>query len=180
MGKKYHIQPGDKFGRLTCVSFDHIGKHYRSYFLFHCNCGKYKVILGSGVVSGNTKSCGCLSSEIKKSKRLPENLGVIYQIVLGYKRHATRRKIKWLINIFDVKEIIIKPCFYCGAINTNNKITKNLKEGFLYNGIDRKNNKGNYTTKNCVPCCKQCNRAKGNMKFKDFIKWIKAMAEQWG
>jgi len=180
MNKKYHVSPGDRFNRLVCLSFHHVGNHHRSYFVFRCDCGKEKIILGSGVVSGNTKSCGCLSAEVKKQKILPNNAGVIYQIILGYKRHANRRGLKWLLSITDVRNIIDKPCYYCGAINSNKKITKSKKEGFLYNGIDRKDNKQHYTIDNSLPCCKQCNRAKGDMSFDKFIAWIKAMADQWG
>jgi len=177
--KKYHIQPGDKYGRLTCIRFDHIGNHNRSYFLFKCDCGNEKIILGSGVKSGNTQSCGCLSDEIKR-RRLPNNRGVIYQIILGYKRHAKRRNLEWNLSINQVAEIIQKPCYYCGAIKSNKKITKSCKEGYSYNGIDRLNNKKGYHIDNVVPCCAQCNRAKGNMSFDNFIIWIKAMADKWG
>lgn len=180
MGKKYHIKPGDKFGRLTCIRFDHIGKHYRSYFLFKCECGKEKIILGSGVISGNTKSCGCFSAEIKKAKRLPDNRAVIYQIILGYKRHAKDRGYEWDLTFDEVVQIISKPCHYCGELNSNVKITKNFKHGFLYNGIDRVDNRIGYNAANCVSACNQCNRAKGALSKKEFIKWIKKLAEQWG
>jgi len=36
--KKYHIQPNDKFNRLTCIRLDHVGRHNRSYFVFRCEC----------------------------------------------------------------------------------------------------------------------------------------------
>lgn len=178
--KKYHIKPGDKYGRLTCIRFDHIGNHNRSYFLFKCDCGNEKIILGSSVKSGNTKSCGCYSMEVKQNKRLPENRGVIYQIILGYKHGAKERGYKWDLIIDQVVGIIQKPCYYCGNEKSNTKITKNYKEGYSYNGIDRLDNTKGYSIENCVPCCKQCNRAKGTMSFDEFIKWIKAMANQWG
>src|ERR1700743_1731919 len=135
--KQYHIKEGDKFGRLTCLKFSHIGKHNRSHFVFKCECGKEKVILGSGVISGNTKSCGCLSSEIKKSKRLPQNAGVITQIILGYKRHAKDRNINWELTRTEFEKIIFLECAYCGIHPSNKKITKNFKQGIMYNGIDR-------------------------------------------
>lgn len=179
MGNKYHIQPGDRFNRLTCIDLDHIGKHHRSYFLFKCDCGKKKVILGSGVVSGNTKSCGCLSLEVKKAKRLPSNHGEVTAIILGYKRHAKTRKYDWLLSREDVNDIILKNCHYCNSTPKNIKTTKNSIEGLLYSGIDRVDNDRGYESDNCVPCCKQCNRAKGEMSKNEFIIWIKAMAEQW-
>ena len=81
----------------------------------------------------------------------------------------------------------MSPCFYCGAEKSNHKVTKNCKEGFDHNGIDRIDSSKGYTPDNVVPCCKICNKAKMDMDQKDFILWIqraanhtKAMAEQWG
>lgn len=186
MKRKYHIQPGEKFGRLTSIRLDHVGNHNRSYFLFKCDCGKKKVILGSGVKSGNTRSCGCLSIEAKKNKRLPNNKGVINHLILQYKRHANRRGFDFNLSFDQFSDLISKPCFYCGLPPSNNKITKNCS-GFVYSGIDRGDSKNGYTKENCVPCCDRCNRAKGNMDIEHFIAWVrrvynhkKAMAEQWG
>jgi hypothetical protein len=183
--RSYHIKPGDKFHRLTAIKLDHVGQHNRSYFLFKCACGTEKVILGSLVKSGNTKSCGCLSREVKKSKLLPNNTGVINQIILGYKRHATGRGFAWNLTFDEVVNIINKPCHYCGTINSNKKITKNCKGGFSYNGIDRVDSRGNYAIGNVVPCCDFCNKAKGNKTKQEFLSWVKriyqnAMADQWG
>lgn len=186
--KEYHIKQGEKYERLTCLSFHHIGDHNRSYFLFNCDCGKDKVLLGSHVKSGNTKSCGCLGVEVRKSQRLSNDRGVIYQIILGYKRHALGRNKKWLLDLDQVRGLVVQPCHYCGLEYSNIKKTKNYKEGFNYNGIDRVDSIGDYTPDNTVPCCNLCNKAKMAMSKQDFISWItrvyhhqqKAMATQWG
>jgi len=171
MKKKYHIQPGDKFNRLTCINLDHIGSHYRSYFLFKCVCGNKKIILGSGVVSGNTKSCGCLSKENKAKKRLPNNHSEITAIILQYKRHAKARSIKFSLSRCDVDKIVRMDCYYCGSKPSNLMLTKNSISGFKYNGIDRIDNTKGYSLKNCAPACKICNIAKRNMTIKDFNEW---------
>jgi len=36
----------------------------------------------------------------------------------------------------------------------------------------------NQTKENSVPCCFICNRAKGNMGYKDFILWIQTIAKK--
>lgn len=181
----YHINPGDKFNRLTCVRFDHVGKHYRSYFLFRCSCGNTKVILGSLVKSGNTKSCGCLKDE-QRRKRISDYHSEITAIILGYKRHAERREFKWLLSRKQVEDIIKRNCYYCGTVPSNKKKTKNsIGGGLIYSGIDRLDSNKDYSPDNVVPCCKICNYAKSNMNIGDFKKWAikigqKAMAEQWG
>ena len=178
---------GEKVSRLTALSLDHIGKHYRSYYLFRCDCGKEKVILGSLVTSGNTKSCGCLVREVGRAKLLPGNRGVINQIILGYKRHAKGRGFAWNLSFENVAEVIVKPCYFCGAAPSNIKITKNCRGGFRYNSIDRTDSLQGYEPDNIVPACDFCNRAKGNKTNGEFLAWVKrinehqnAMAEQWG
>jgi len=169
--KKYHINVGDTYNKLTCISFSHIGKHYRSYFLFKCDCGTEKIILGSNVIRGDTKSCGCHIRDLKKSKRLPLNAGVITQIILQYKRHARNRNINWHLTHQDVEKIIFNNCHYCGIPPSNKKITKSFKDGLMYNGIDRIDSNLDYTIDNIVPCCKLCNMSKKDLSLQDFKEW---------
>lgn len=181
-----NIKPGDRFHRLVALGFDHTDKRYRSYFKFKCDCGTEKVILSSGVKSGNTKSCGCLSKEVLKSRRISENHSEVTAIVLGYKRHAADRKLEWLLGRVDVENIIKLPCYYCGQPPSNTKKTKNsIGNGLKYSGIDRIDSNIGYTINNVVPCCKICNYAKSNMLTSDFQDWAirigkNAMAGQWG
>ncbi len=53
---------GKIFGRLKVVSFSHSTKK-GPYFKCLCECGKEKVIRGLSVLTGGTKSCGCLAKE---------------------------------------------------------------------------------------------------------------------
>ena len=149
--------------------------------------GNEIVLRGTAFTSGNTKSCGCLSKEVKKAKRLPNNQGVINHIILQYKRHARDRNLSWNLTYEQVEKIIQEPCFYCGAEKSNHKVTKNCKEGYDHNGIDRIDSSVVYEPNNVVSCCKICNHAKSNLTKDDFINWAirvaehsKAMAEQWG
>lgn len=175
-----------KFNRLTVIKFSHYDKNHRKHYLCKCDCGVEKTIQGSLLKSGNTKSCGCFGKEIRRTlHKLPNNKGVINQIILGYKRHAKRRGFSWSLTFDEVANTISKPCHYCGAINSNKKITKNCKEGFLYNGVDRVDSLLNYTIDNVVPCCGFCNKAKGNKTMSEFLSWVRkiynnAMADQWG
>jgi hypothetical protein len=72
--------------RLTPIKFHHRDKRYRKYFVCQCSCGKTIICHGASIVSGNTKSCGCLAKESRANSRLPNNKGVITQIILGIKR----------------------------------------------------------------------------------------------
>jgi hypothetical protein len=182
MKQKTILKQGNKINRLTVLEFSHIGNHNRKYFKFKCDCGKEKIILGSLVVSGNTKSCGCLSIEVKKSKLLPNNMGVIRQIILGYKRHAKDRGFCFNLSESQVIKLISEKCYYCGLPPSNKKTTKN-HTGLFYSGIDRVDSDKDYDIDNCVSCCEQCNKAKRDISIEQFKDWIerlhKAMAEQW-
>ena len=136
MKRRNELKTGEKFNRLTVIRFNHKDKRHRRYYLFRCDCGIEKVIHGTSVTRGNTKSCGCYGREIKK-RRLPNNRGVINHIILQYKRHAKNRDIKWCLKYEDVERIIQLPCYYCGEEKSNHKITKNCLEGYDHNGIDR-------------------------------------------
>lgn len=58
---KYKDITGQKFGRLTAISFVENRKHH-SYWLFRCDCGREKII-GKGNAAGQTLSCGCYQKE---------------------------------------------------------------------------------------------------------------------
>jgi len=53
---------GKRFGRL--VAIDRTGKYRGAYkWLCVCDCGRTGEVLGSKLVSGHTKSCGCIRNE---------------------------------------------------------------------------------------------------------------------
>jgi 5-methylcytosine-specific restriction endonuclease McrA len=57
----------------------------------------------------------------------------------------------------EFNDLSARECHYCG------------KKG--PNGIDRVDNNKGYLKENCVPCCKHCNYAKGNLSMEDFSDW---------
>ena len=182
------LPPGTKFNRLTIIKLNHKDNRWRRHYLCKCDCGNEKVVQGSLMVSGNTKSCGCLVKEMGQSKRISKNHSEITAIILGYKRHAKDRDIKFMLTREDVINIIFNKCHYCGSDLSNNKITKNsINGGLHYNGIDRIDSHKDYTIDNVVPCCKICNLAKRDKSRDIFLTWInrvymhqEAMADQWG
>ncbi len=184
--KNTEIKFGDKFHRLTVLEFSHQDKRWRKFYKVKCDCGEFRTIMGSAMISGNTKSCGCFSKEVRARRRVSKNHSEITAIILGYQRHALGRGFKWFLSRKEVEEIIEKNCFYCDSPPSNVKKTKNsLEEGLLYSGIDRVDSTKDYTNQNCVPCCKICNNAKSNMSLKCFKMWAekigqRAMASQWG
>lgn len=183
--KKQELVNGEKYNRLTVVSFSHSDKRRRKFYDVQCECGNHKKIMGSAMISGNTKSCGCFSREVKANKRISNNHSEVTAIILGYKRHAESRGFKWFLDREHVELLIASECLYCGSKPSNIKKTKNsISGGLFYSGIDRIDSNSDYTEKNSVPCCKICNYAKSNMDVDEFKEWAirigkKAMANQW-
>ena len=68
-----------------------------------------------------------------------------------------------------------KNCHYCGVEPNQfpkGNWAKSYNGLFIYNGIDRKDNKIGYLLENCVSCCTICNRAKHSLSEEDFENWI--------
>jgi 5-methylcytosine-specific restriction endonuclease McrA len=169
---------------MVILSFHHKDKRWRRYYLCQCDCGSQKIIHGSLLKSGNTKSCGCLSREIRAATALPGSLGAMRQVILqNYKRGGKGKS--WNITEEEFYNTTQKSCFYCGVSPSQRRKGKGNGHDFIYNGIDRVDSKKGYTLDNIVPCCRNCNIAKNDMTTKEFLSWIirvwgKAMADQWG
>lgn len=60
MGRPVNNLIGQKFGSLTVLERDNnfIGKSAK--WICQCDCGKIKTAIGSHLINGHTKSCGCL------------------------------------------------------------------------------------------------------------------------
>jgi hypothetical protein len=132
------ITIGSKFSRLTVVS-----KTIESH-IFNC-ANKYHLL------SGLTKSCGCLKKE---------------NAVSNWNKQSLKKRKEYG---FSNKNRIFK--YYI----MNHKGTHGIYvyNGIdLYNGIDRIDHKIGYIVSNIVPCCTTC-MMKGKLSYDDFFKIIK-------
>lgn len=58
---------GETFGLLKAVErLPNYNNSGRTYYKCICKCGNYKDVLGSNLVRGHTKSCGCAGSQLKE------------------------------------------------------------------------------------------------------------------
>lgn len=56
---------GRRFGKLIVIERKGSNKNKKSLWLVHCDCGKEKIVIGSNLTNGSTKSCGCLVSKYR-------------------------------------------------------------------------------------------------------------------
>ena len=151
---------GKTFSRLTVLKQFGKSKNGHLMFLCKCECGNEKLIIGSSLVYGDTKSCGCLSRE--KAYIMGINHGIAMREISRNPKRIERKRIK---NAFSN---MLNRCFNPKDMNYKNyggrgvkvcDVWSNDPESFIewslsngYSGnltIDRIDNDGDYTPNNC-------------------------------
>jgi hypothetical protein len=179
---------GKKFGRLTVIGFAYYkprknGNSRDAFWQCKCDCGNEKEVMNSNLLSGNVSSCGCVREEsLKKLHEANIDDSATFRAVLKtYKWSAKQRGISFKLTEEKFKELTQGNCEYCGTqpsfIKERNGRTAYKGKPYVYNGIDRVDNDKGYVSDNCVPCCRICNIAKGEMTVKEFLDWIKKVYE---
>ena len=54
---------GKKFGKLTVIEFLGTNSYAKPYYKCKCECGNEVEVVGAHLLSGNTRSCGCIKLE---------------------------------------------------------------------------------------------------------------------
>jgi len=165
---------GKKFGRWIVIKRNYPNRKLQPIWLCRCDCGKEKSVMGNSLRKGISKSCGCLSNELKSVRRkLDSGLANMRAIIRQYKANAKKRGIEFKLTEEQFKKITQKDCYYCGAKPNNVTDPRDCNGEYVYNGIDRIDNIKGYTVDNVVPCCKRCNRAKDAYTLQEYKDWIK-------
>jgi hypothetical protein len=66
---------GQRFGRLTAVSFSRVDHHQKRLWWWQCDCGQRKEINHSLVRQGRISSCGCLAKELLTQRLVKDIAG---------------------------------------------------------------------------------------------------------
>ncbi len=162
---------GQRFGRLVCVDYElrdvpdkKRSNKQRAYWHCVCDCGRSTIVTATNLRKGNTTSCGC-------SRVLPDDAVAKRAIAYKYRRSALQRGQEMDLDDDVLADLLQQPCHYCGA-GPSNLLRGSGNKPFPYNGLDRVDNGIGYLLDNVVPCCRQCNFAKGSMSYSDFLAWI--------
>jgi hypothetical protein len=178
----YRDLTNQKFEKLTAISpyshkFVKNGKKTSTmYWDCKCDCGNDFRATSQGLVSGNTKSCGCfkVKPELKDKDREKRIGRAVYNSNI---KDKNKRKFESETDIpFDAWfKMSQEPCFYCGLKSSNEQ--KDTKRGklitdtiFYYNGIDRVDSSKSYALDNVVTCCKYCNWFKLDDPTQEFLR----------
>lgn len=178
----YKDLTNQKFEKLTAISpyshkFVKNGKKTSTmYWDCKCDCGNDFRATSYGLISGNTKSCGCFKvrPELKDKDRERRIGRAVYNSNI---KDKNKRKFESETDIpFKIWfEMSQKACFYCGLESSNEQ--KDVKRGklitdtiFYYNGIDRVDSSKSYALDNVVTCCKYCNWFKLDDPTQEFLR----------
>jgi hypothetical protein len=167
---------GKKFKRLIPISS--FRKDGRIFYNCRCDCGEKLIVARGNLLSHNTLSCGCLKKErIIRSSTKPPGVAAFNALYGKYRiSWAKRRGLNFELSKDEFRKLTQGNCFYCGAKPKRDFSKANGKRfyngSYLYNGIDRINNKKGYTMDNCVTCCYECNKMKGTFGIEFFLNRI--------
>lgn len=116
--ERKYIEPGTRFGRWT-VLIEGDYKYGRPGYMCRCDCGTEKLMSQRGLVTGDSKSCGCLHKEVsrKQAKRLFTRHGNYNKP--WYKRFMKHRRRKadegWTIEMEQLLSELQSECVICGS-----------------------------------------------------------------
>jgi hypothetical protein len=106
------------------------------------------------------------------STRKPYGEASFNRLVKRYRVNAKRRKLSFTLTRQQIRNLVSLPCFYCGKEPSQVIQEPDAYGPYVYTGIDRKDSAKGYTRKNCISACKDCNSAKSNMSYADWILFL--------
>lgn len=167
---------GQKFGRLTVKR---LLSRRPVVWECECKCGNILPVTKSEkLISGNTKSCGCINLDrisVLSRKRPYES--IYNNLAKLCSRQSDRLRLEISYEEF-VEFTATTECHYCGSPIHWTMYNAN-KNGFSYN-LDRKDNSRGYNKDNVVVCCSRCNFGKGRQfSYEEWVEVGKCLRLFW-
>lgn len=170
---------GERFGMLTVLDFSHTRKKPSGgnvyYWNVVCDCGTKKSV-DHRALGNPTISCGCYRKNNNRLiRRILPGMNGFNTKYSDYKSRANKHNRVFEFTKEQFREIIEKPCHYCGTDRSTCRLPNEENGKYWSNGIDRINSDEGYTLSNCVPCCYICNTMKSTLserEFKDHVEKI--------
>lgn len=69
---------GKKIGRWTVIEKTNLRKNTGIVWKCKCECGKFKLVIGSTIASGASQSCGCLGKQHRKEATVTHGLSATH------------------------------------------------------------------------------------------------------
>lgn len=156
MKKSKLLEPGQRFGRLTVISLDHVKKLTRKdgetdnieHYKCQCDCGKQVVVQKGSLKSGHTKSCGCFCKEqyLKANTKHGMSENKLYDVWINLKMRCLNPTNPTYKHYGGRGICFCKEWEHDFMSFYNWSMQNGYREGLE---IDRIDNNGNYEPKNC-------------------------------
>ena len=165
---------GWRFGNLTVLwAGGWRGKDRRIQWVCQCDCGNVNVVCSGDLKRGLTRSCGC--------KKLVRHNVNARNLFAQYRHKAKARGIPWVLTFEQFLTITQQPCYFTGWLPKQTVHKKARRSPpYVYNGIDRLDNRKGYTLDNAVACNGDVNKAKLAMTEARFVAMCCAVASKRG
>lgn len=145
---------GQRFGKLTVIEYGGASKNRKALWICKCDCGNItNPIVGSNLLNGSTKSCGCLRAEVSSEKATYDHKKHrrLYSVWHNMKQRCYYPKYKQHAD-YGGRGVIV-----CEEWRNNFSAFKDwaYANGYDENAeygkctIDRIDNNGNYCPENC-------------------------------
>ncbi len=145
-----------------------------------CDCGEKRIVRQYDIIHRQKLQCKkCGWKQLGEKKRKPD--AGLNALILDYKKRCERDGLIFDLNNELFRKLTSSNCHYCNK-KPSNRVFKDQdhRSQYIFNGIDRVDNKIGYTGNNCVPCCKNCNFAKGKLSYSEFRQFIRSVYVFWG
>lgn len=141
MGHRINLV-GQKFNKLTVLEFSHVGPNYTQMWKCLCDCGTFKIVSGTHMKRGTTKSCGCVA--MSNIKTHGESRTPLYVRWYKMKSRCDNKKLK------EYKNYGGRGIRYCAKWSQYEGFKEDMGETFNSGlELDRIDVDGNYCKENC-------------------------------
>lgn len=146
MGKAFIDRTGFKYAQLTVLSYSAKSENKtKATWRCLCECGNISEVTGNNLVSGHTRSCGCLQIKAMEARRIyAKEHAAEYAVWRSIKQRTSTTAGK---NVAWYGHISMCPEWYESFDAFLRDMGKRPGKGF---SIERKNNALDYSASNCV------------------------------
>lgn len=191
--KSVRIDPtvNSRYGKWRVISNSSIRRGHSTLWECECDCGTKRFITSWALRANRSAQCKkCQLKELRSNEgakekkrqnsanRNKDGLAAFNVVLVTYKSNAVKRNHIFDLTVAQFKDITSKNCHYCDSKPSTVGYSYNKEHTpYVYNGIDRKDNKLGYTLANSLPCCTDCNLSKLGRTYDEYIRWIKRSAK---
>jgi len=182
---KIHDLKGKKYNKLTPIRVDKttIRKDISRYWWCKCDCGNEVSVRTNHILSGETKSCGCLTfRHMTESPNWKGSEHISGAFVGKFKKYAKQRNIDFDIDVNDIEKIWERQngkCFYTGVdfvLLGENSIDDNKNSNM---SLDRFDSDKPYIKDNLNLVLKEINIMKNKYTHERFLELCNLISEKY-